>query len=530
MWIMAALPILLLIVCMTVLKWSAVKAALAGMCVSLIGGAFFYQGGAALLAVEAGKSLWNALIIILIVWTAILLYQVSQTAGAFSVIRQRMRSLMPNELLLVLFMGWIFESFLQGITGFGVPVAVGAPLLLGIGVSPAWAVILPLLGQAWGNTFGTLAAAWDALAMAAGLSAGGELYAHTALQTALMLWVWNLMAGLLICWFYGKKQALKKGLPAVLLLSAIQGGGEALLSQVSPVLCCFLPACASLLAAVLLAKTGLYREAWRVEDSGIMNRQTVQTDAPEAEPDMSLMQAFMPYVVLAVLALVVLAVPPGDAAARPGQAGLSRAADADRLRSCKRGQRLLRADLDFHARKRVPSGVSRRRLCVLPPPQLDRKRGTCADPEADDAADAPSALAVLALVAMSGFMSGTGQTMILARGIAAVLGRGYIFVAPFIGLLGTFITGSNMSANILFGNFQLTTAQLLAVSPAPVLAAQTAGASIGSVISPSKILLGTTMVHLEGQEGGIMRKLLLCTLPAAVLLGVMTVLLAGLGA
>ena len=133
MWIMAALPILLLIVCMTVLKWSAVKAALAGMCVSLIGGAFFYQGGAALLAVEAGKSLWNALIIILIVWTAILLYQVSQTAGAFSVIRQRMRSLMPNELLLVLFMGWIFESFLQGITGFGVPVAVGAPLLLGIG-------------------------------------------------------------------------------------------------------------------------------------------------------------------------------------------------------------------------------------------------------------------------------------------------------------------------------------------------------------------------------------------------------------
>ena len=94
----------------------------------------FLSGGAALLAVEAGKSLWNALIIILIVWTAILLYQVSQTAGAFSVIRQRMRSLMPNELLLVLFMGWIFESFLQGITGFGVPVAVGAPLLLGIGV------------------------------------------------------------------------------------------------------------------------------------------------------------------------------------------------------------------------------------------------------------------------------------------------------------------------------------------------------------------------------------------------------------
>ena len=508
MWIMAALPILLLIVCMTVLKWSAVKAALAGMCVSLIGGAFFYQGGAALLAVEAGKSLWNALIIILIVWTAILLYQVSQTAGAFSVIRQRMRSLMPNELLLVLFMGWIFESFLQGITGFGVPVAVGAPLLLGIG---------------------TPAAAWDALAMAAGLSAGGELYARTALQTALMLWVWNLMAGLLICWFYGKKQALKKGLPAVLLLSAIQGGGEALLSQVSPVLCCFLPACASLLAAVLLAKTGLYREAWRVEDSGIMNRQTVQTDAPEAEPDMSLMQAFMPYVVLAVLALVVLAVPPVTQLLGRVKLGFP-------VPQTQTGYDHVNAGSDCYAPISIFTHASVFLLASAAAGFVYYRRrswigsgGLAQILKQTTQRTRPSALAVLALVAMSGFMSGTGQTMILARGIAAVLGRGYIFVAPFIGLLGTFITGSNMSANILFGNFQLTTAQLLAVSPAPVLAAQTAGASIGSVISPSKILLGTTMVHLEGQEGGIMRKLLLCTLPAAVLLGVMTVLLAGLG-
>ena len=344
-----------------------------------------------------------------------------------------------------------------------------------------------------------------------------------------MLWVWNLMAGLLICWFYGKKQALKKGLPAVLLLSAIQGGGEALLSQVSPVLCCFLPACASLLAAVLLAKTGLYREAWRVEDSGIMNRQTVQTDAPEAEPDMSLMQAFMPYVVLAVLALVVLAVPPVTQLLGRVKLGFP-------VPQTQTGYDHVNAGSDCYAPISIFTHASVFLLASAAAGFVYYRRrswigsgGLAQILKQTTQRTRPSALAVLALVAMSGFMSGTGQTMILARGIAAVLGRGYIFVAPFIGLLGTFITGSNMSANILFGNFQMTTAQLLAVSPAPVLAAQTAGASIGSVISPSKILLGTTMVHLEGQEGGIMRKLLLCTLPAAVLLGVMTVLLAGLG-
>ncbi len=99
---------------------------------------------------EASKGIWNALTILVIVWTAVLLYQVGNETRAFLVIRDGMRRLLPNELLLVLAMGWIFESFLQGITGFGVPVAVGAPLLIGIGVKPMWAVIIPLLGQSWG--------------------------------------------------------------------------------------------------------------------------------------------------------------------------------------------------------------------------------------------------------------------------------------------------------------------------------------------------------------------------------------------
>ena len=68
-------------------------------------------------------------------------------------------------------------------------VAVGAPLLIGIGVKPMWAVIIPLLGQSWGNTFGTLAAAWDALGMSAGLTTGSRDYLVTALWAAVFIWV-----------------------------------------------------------------------------------------------------------------------------------------------------------------------------------------------------------------------------------------------------------------------------------------------------------------------------------------------------
>ena len=159
MWIMAFLPIIVLLILMIKFNWGATEAAAVGLLITAVTGVAFYQADLKLLAVESAKGIWSALTILIIVWTAILMYQVGDEAKAFLVIRNGMRKLLPNELLLVIAMGWIFESFLQGITGFGVPVAVGAPLLIGIGVKPLWAVIIPLLGQAWGNTFGTLAAA-----------------------------------------------------------------------------------------------------------------------------------------------------------------------------------------------------------------------------------------------------------------------------------------------------------------------------------------------------------------------------------
>ena len=142
MWSMAALPIALLILLLVKFQVSATKAAPITLAVTLATGVLVYKADAALLLSEGGKGLWNAFTILLIVWTAILLYQVGNEANAFAAIRKGLRQLLPNQLLQLLAIGWVFESFLQGITGFGVPVAVGAPLLIGIGVQPLWAVII----------------------------------------------------------------------------------------------------------------------------------------------------------------------------------------------------------------------------------------------------------------------------------------------------------------------------------------------------------------------------------------------------
>ena len=274
MWIMAFLPIIVLIVLMVKFHWGATEAAPVGLVITVITGLLFYKANISLIAEESAKGIWNAIVILLIVWTAILLYQVGDQAKAFMVIRNGMRRLLPNELLLILAMGWVFESFLQGITGFGVPVAVGAPLLIGIGVSPLYAVVLPLLGQAWGNTFGTLAAAWDSLAMSSGMTVGGDEYFKTALWAAIFLLFWDAVTGVVMCWFYGRGKAVVKGLPAVIVMTVIQGGGQLFLSQINTTLCCFIPSVVSLVVLMLMGRMKMYRDEWSVEDSPIMSAAT----------------------------------------------------------------------------------------------------------------------------------------------------------------------------------------------------------------------------------------------------------------
>ena len=481
MWIMAFLPIIVLLILMIKFNWGATEAAPIGLLITIVTGLVFFKANIRLIAAESAKGVWNALIILIIVWTAILMYQVGDEAKAFLVIRNGMRKLLPNELLLVLAMGWIFESFLQGITGFGVPVAVGAPLLIGIGVKPMWAVIIPLLGQAWGNTFGTLGAAWDSLAMSAGLSAGSKEYLVTAMWTAAFIWFWNAIGGFATCWFYGKGKALKKGLPAVALMAVIQGGGELLLSQVNTTICCFVPACASLIVILLLGRVKMYNEEWSIEDSPIMNRGFEgKAGGSEGPADMSLIQAFVPYFLLSPLTLSFPETSTGY--------GYVNAA----VESFSPFTPFTHASMFLFISAIVGLFYYKKHGWI-------KEGGVKRIFVKSISMTMPSGIAVIGLVIMSKIMDGTGQTVVLANGIANVLGKVYVILAPFVGLLGTFMTGSNMSSNILFGGFQMTTANLLNVDPSAILGAQSAGGAI--------------------KEGEVLKRIIILTVPTTIVIG-----------
>lgn len=515
-WLAALLPILVLLVLLLRCKWGGDEAASVALLFSILVAYLIFGGGADMIALAVAKGMWYSLSIILVVFPALIIYEVSRESGAFAVIRAGMQYFTPDKVLQVLAVGWIFVGFLQGITGFGVPVVVGAPLLISMGVKPLTAVLITLLGQAWGNTFGTLGIAWDGLISQVDVS-DPQIFNRTILWSTAMLGIVNLIAGLLIALLAGGYKGMKRNAVTVVLLGVLQGGGQLVLALLNPMLCNFVVVSLSLGLIFMIGKLDYYRQPVELSDPA-----EERFDESIAGNKMTIPQAFIPYLFLIVIAVIVLlndsvknylgqwkiSLPFAGKTTLLGFTTASYPAYAPLAPLIHSGAfLLLAAILGYACYKRwgfIQSGGMQR----IMKNSLDKT--------------IPSAVAVIGLIAMSKVMDETGQTTVLAQGVAAVTGGTYPLLSPFIGLLGTFMTSSNLSSNILFGGFQQKVALMLQIDKAPLLAAQTVGGAIGSIIAPSKILLGTTAAGILGEEGTVVGKfiigaMLLCAVFGAVI-------------
>ncbi|MDP9351695.1 MAG: L-lactate permease, partial [Chloroflexota bacterium] len=124
------------------------------------------------------------------------------------------------------------------------------------------------------------------------------------------------------------------------------------------------------------------------------------------------------------------------------------------------------------------------------------------------------------MVMMALVLADSGMAAVLAEAAEALGARLYLMTAPFIGLLGAFVTGSNTNSNVMFGPLQLYASQALAISTLTVAAAQTLGGSIGSGVAPDKALIGTSVVGKGVSEGEVMRRALPYGLLGVLLVGI----------
>ena len=507
MFILAFTPIAIILALMVGLRWGASRAGAAGYLSALVIAVAFFGADPRLLAVAHTKALLLAFDVLFVIWMAFLLFRVAGEAGAIKVLAKALPHLTADKGMQALIIGWVFASFIQGVGGFGVPIAVIAPIMVGIGFAPLSAVVIPSIGHSWAVTFGSLGSSFNAMMAATGLE-----WPVLASPAALFLGIAGVGVGLMVAHAAGGWGAMRRLIVPVLILGVVMGTAQ-YLAATSGLwnIGAFLGSLAGLLVAYPLAR----RYRGEIEDDGELDLR-------------SLGIAISGYAVLIAITLGIQLIPgirstlgvvklSLDFPAVETSLGYATAAGAGRTIPIFRhaGAILLyssilafliykRAGWDSEgAAKRIVSGTVKRVMS--------------------------SSVGIASMVAMAVVMQHAGMTETLARGLAEGVGAAFPAISPWIGALGAFMTGSNTNSNVVFAALQQRTAELLGYSVALILAAQTSGGALGSVIAPTKIVVGASTGGMAGREGEVMRKMLVYTGLLILLVSILTVIGVALG-
>ena len=483
----APLPIALILILMVGFRWGAARAGAAGYIAALIIAIAFFGANAQVLAYAHTKAIILTFDVLFIIWAAYLLYRVSDEASAIETIGEALRQLTSDKGMQAILIGWVFASFLQGTGGFGVPVAVTAPLLVGLGFSPLSAVVIPTIGHGWAVTFGSLGSSFNALISSTGLDA-----AYLAPTSALFLGLAALPTGLMVVHAAEGMRAVKRLAWRSMIIGAVMGGVQYLVAVKLGLwnIGSFAGGLAGLVVGVGIAYWG---------EAGPNPRTHL-----EVKPLLIALSAYLILIVITASILLLPSVNPlkdalGDVVIQihfpetmTNLGYITPAGTNKPIYIFKHAGAILlySSAAAFVIYKRAglyAAGAGRKILS-----QTARKMVS-------------SSLSIALMVAMAMVMQQAGMTEALAQGLADGVGAAYPLAAAWIGGIGAFMTGSNTNSNVVFAALQMRTAELLKYSVPIILAAQTSGAALASVVAPAKLIVGASTAGMEGEEGQVMR-------------------------
>ncbi|MCC5984482.1 MAG: L-lactate permease [Rhodobacteraceae bacterium] len=479
---LAALPLGVVLAAMVLRRWSAARAGALGLLVAMaVWASWGLPGGAVVLVGAGAEALSGTLVILWIILPALTIYEVQRRSGALERIRAALAELSGERAVQALLIAWFFGLFMEGAAGFGTPVALAAPLLVGLGYGPVRAVAMALLGHAAGVSFGAVGTPALAQVAALGLD-GAALAAATVALHALPALGLALAVMRLACPGGMSGRALRLALLAAVCFIVPALALAALAGPELPTLGGALIGGAAFVA--LACGRGARLRGWHLAD-------------------------LLPYLLIVALVLATRLISPVQGAL----AGLWLGWEWDAFRG---GLAPLYHPGTLLALGLAGAALATGRAGLLAPAIGAALRRLL-----------PVALALLVMLALARLMVHGGLIGALA-GAAAGAGALWPLLAPFIGVLGTFVTGSATASNILFTDFQAASARALDLPVLPMAAAQGAGAAIGNAIAPHNIIAGAATVGLQGRDGEVLARTLLPVLGYAGALGLGAFALAAL--
>ncbi|KQZ89444.1 hypothetical protein ASD62_09140 [Phycicoccus sp. Root563] len=500
-WVLAVSPVVLLLALVLWGRFSTIVNASVTVAYSIAVAVLAFGAGGLTVAVGLGKGAWVGLWILYVIWPALLMHHLATHVG-MKALGQALSTMLPRRTENVLLLAWVLPSFIQGVSGFGTPIAVAAPLLVALGIGKARAVALPLIGYHWAVGFGSMGSSFYMGALTAHLDSPGR--AAYAASAAVLLGVNCLLSGVLVALMDGGLGGLREGwrlLATAGPVMALVQAGAARLEPGIAALC----AGASGVAVVFVLRRFSARD-----------REATPSDPGDAQMRSRARAAAVPYALLGIVALAVF-LPPA-------------------LRSWAKGHLLIGPSFPQTS---THQGTVNDAVSVYNPIALLGHPGTfllvaSAGSVAVWAARGiwargawgpvwrgalkqawKSSPSVVLLASVAGVLVDSGMVRTVAQGAAVATGSAYPAIAPLVGALGSFITGSTTSSNALFSSLQADVAHLIGEPPADLLAGQLAGGNIGNSLAPVVILLGLSAVGASRRAGEVLRMTLA---PAAVLL------------
>lgn len=502
--LLALLPILTLIVLMGVFKVPGDRSSLITLIVTIVIAVWYFGQPLQQTGLSFFYGALKALVpILLIILMAIYSYNVLLHTGKIEVLKAQFSSISSNKCIQVLLITWGFGGLLEGMAGFGTAVAIPAAILISLGFKPVFSALVSLIANSVPTAFGAVGVPVIVLAQETSLDVMKVAPAVVAQLAVTMILVPIVIAQLTVP---GKK-ALPRNILIGTVIGAVSLAVQYLAARyIGPETPAILGSVAAIAVIILMGR--------------ILDRRTARSSGTNTTPSThrhstkEILQAWAVYALIMLLILLTSPLLPiKDILAPVAETSIGfNIGGETRTWSVQwliQGGLLL--FIGSFAGGLLQGGKAGGLLRLLWKSTVQLKK---------------TFITVICLVGFSSIMETSGMINTLAVALATATGALYPLFAPAIGAIGTFLTGSDTSANILFGKLQAGVAEHIGADPVWISASNTAGATGGKIISPQSIAIATSACGQQGQEGRILKAALLYALGYVVITGIVVYIFA----
>jgi len=491
--LVAVIPVLFIFWALIVKKMKGYQASIIAILIAIVIAIFIYKMPVklALLSTAYG-AMYGLFPICWIVITAVFLFNITVKSGQFEIIKHFMASITSDRRLQALLIAFSFGAFLEGTAGFGAPVAITAAMLVGLGFNPLYAAGICLIANTAPVAFGAIGIP---ITVASHVSSIPEMAISQMVGRTLPI-LSVLLPFYLIVLMCGVRKA-KEVWPAIL----VSGFSFAFLQWVSsnflgPSLPDVIAGIGSIISLMLLLKFWKPKKVWRFP-----NEPAPTLIVENKYSNGQILKAWAPFILLTIMIIAWGLAPIKnllDAAAKyefpmPGLHDVIIGKDGKPIDH----------NYKLNSLSAAGTAILISGLISIPLIGLSYKQGFKIFIETLKQLKFPI-ITVASVLGFAYIVNDSGIAITMAEALAST-GVLFPFFAPVLGWLGVFITGSDTSANALFGKLQAATATSIGVDPVVTVGANVSGGVVGKMISPQSIAIAAAAGNLVGKESELFR-------------------------